>query len=138
MTPAIIVVDDHESFRRVARAVVTAAGCKVVAEAESAEQARYVLAAIARPDLVLMDVNLGEASGIDLTSELVAADPDLRVVLVSTIAEVDLPANYTDAGAVGFVQKSTLDPRMIRTLVEPGDTLPSPERGCQHPVEDAP
>lgn len=136
--PAVVVVDDHESFRRIARAVVTAAGCTVVAEADAGEQARSLLHDIARPDLVLMDVNLGTESGIELTRELVEADPDLRVVLVSTIDAIDLPADYIDAGAIGFVQKSTLDPQVIRALVEGGGTLASPAGGCQHPFEDAP
>jgi len=85
-----------------------------------------------------MDVNLGTESGIDLTRELVATDPLMRVVLVSTMAEIDLPADYVDAGAIGYVQKSTLDPLVIRTLVEAGDTQAPRSGGCQHPFEDAP
>lgn len=123
--PRIVLVDDHASFRRAARLVIEAAGWEVGGEADSAAAAREVLEGIPRPDLVLMDVNLGVDSGIDLTRELSSADPELRVVLVSTMSELDLPADAAQSGSCGFVQKSRLDPHTIASLM-----LPPPPGGC--------
>lgn len=101
-------------------------------EADSAADAKALLAAIERPDLVLMDVNLGATSGIDLTRELTDADPELRVVLVSTMSEADIPADACDSGAEGFVPKATLGPDVIGALTRTPLT-----GGCQDPHEDA-
>ncbi|GJM37501.1 MAG: hypothetical protein DHS20C19_08680 [Acidimicrobiales bacterium] len=116
-SPAVFVVDDQPSFRRAASAVIAAAGCDHAGDADSAATARSaLLAGDQRPDLVLIDVNLGADSGIDLTRELVAVDTDLRIALVSTMAAIDLPSDAATAGAIAFVQKSQLDPALIREL----------------------
>ena len=130
--PTIAVIDDHAGFRRATRAIADAAGCMVVGEAEDAEHAKALLSSVERPDLVLMDVNLGGTSGIDLTRELVAADPQLRVVLVSTMAEADIPADALASGAERFVAKSQLAPEVLMAL-----TATPPGGGCQGPHEDA-
>lgn len=117
-SPAIFVVDDQASFRQAAKAVVRAAGCVMAGEAISAGDARRALGDSLgdRPDLVLIDVNLGAESGITLTRELTTADPDLRIVLVSTMAEIDLPSDADSSGALMFVEKSQLDPGKLREL----------------------
>lgn len=121
-SPAIFVVDDQASFRTVARAVVAAAGCVLAGEAENAEDARRSLGTV-RADLVLIDVNLGADSGITLTRELMTDDPDLRIVLVSTMAAIDLPSDAHDAGALAFLEKSRLDPETLRELVSSSPDL---------------
>ncbi len=116
--PTIVVVDDSEPFRRALRAVATAAGCNVVGEADGPAQALAVLANLDRPDLVMIDVNLETSSGIDLARQLVAADPTLRIVLVSTMEERDLPSQVHGAGVIGFVEKSQLGPELVFQLTQ--------------------
>lgn len=82
-------------------------------------------------DLILLDVNLGASSGIDLAIELAAADPALRIVLVSTMEERDLPSHVRQVGAIGFVEKSRLGPELVHLL-----TQASPSRECWHSPED--
>lgn len=117
--PTIVVVDDSDLFRRALRAVAAAAGCVVVGEADGPAQASELLAGLERPDLVIVDVNLEASSGIDLARELVTADPALRIVLVSTMDERDLPSHAHQTGAIGFVEKSQLSPELVRRLAEP-------------------
>lgn len=116
--PAVFVVDDQPSFRRAAAAVIAAAGYEHAGEADSAATAQEALqTAVVRPDLVLVDVNLGRDSGIELTRTLTARDEELRIALVSTMAAIDLPSDAATAGAVAFVQKSRLDPATLHDLV---------------------
>lgn len=116
--PTIVVIDDNEPFRRALRAVAAAGGCIVVGEADGPAQARALLARLARPELVIVDVNLHASSGIDLARELAGADPALRIVLVSTMEERDLPSHAQDAGTIGFVEKSQLGPELVYELTQ--------------------
>lgn len=114
--PTIVVIDDNEPFRRALRAVAIAAGCIVVGEAHGPAQARSLLDELDRPDLVIVDVNLDASSGIDLVRQLTSADPALRIVLVSTMDERDLPSHSRQVGAIGFVAKSQLGPELVHRL----------------------
>lgn len=117
----IFVVDDSSAFRGAVDAVVRAAGCEPAGWAASAGDAWSALSGVpppARPDLVLVDVQLPDASGTDLALAL-ARRLGLRVALVSTLAEADLPATPAACGAVGFVSKSALDPSTLAALAAP-------------------
>jgi DNA-binding NarL/FixJ family response regulator len=114
----VLVVDDQAPFRSVARSLVELVkGWQVVGEASSGEEA-VELAAEIRPRVVLMDINLPGITGIEATRRIVAADPDAAVVLVSTYAADDLPDDARDCGAVGYVRKDDLTPRLLRSMLE--------------------
>jgi len=114
----VVIVDDQPPFRSVARTVVAMLGWRVVAEAESGEEA--VEAARAhRPDLVLMDINLPGISGIEAIRQIVAERPDARVILLSTYQGDDLPADASSCGAAAYVRKEDLSPAVLRGLFTP-------------------
>jgi DNA-binding NarL/FixJ family response regulator len=114
----VLVVDDQAPFRSVARSLVELVkGWQVVGEASSGEEAVELAAAI-HPSVVLMDINLPGITGIEATRRIVAADPDAAVVLVSTYAADDLPDDARDCGAVGYVRKDDLTPRLLRSMLE--------------------
>lgn len=121
-----LIVDDSADFRDAAGAMLGRAGIDVVAvAANSAEALR--LARELRPDVALVDVDLGGESGFDLAEELVR--PDLpttpAVILVSTYAEQDLAEMIATSPAVGFVSKFALSAAAIRDLVNgPVSELP--------------
>lgn len=111
-----MVVDDHASFRSAARAVVDRlADFDVVGEAESGEEAVAMAAAIV-PDLVLMDINMGEMNGIEATRRIVADNPEVMVVLLSTYELGDLPPGARTSGAAAYVPKDDFGGRGIRQL----------------------
>lgn len=112
----VLIVDDQPPFRAVARTVVrVAAGFDVVAEAESGEEA-VELAAIHHPALVLMDINLPGINGIEATRQIVTAQPDTVVVLLSTYTADDLPADAATCGAARYVHKEDISPAILREL----------------------
>jgi DNA-binding NarL/FixJ family response regulator len=109
---AVLIVDDQNPFRRVARMVVTVTpGFHVMAEAITAEGALEAVEAQC-PDLVLMDINLPGISGIDATRQITRAHPDV-VLLLSTYAEVDLPADAHSCGALAYVNKEDFGSSVI-------------------------
>src|SRR5947207_610514 len=103
----VLVVDDHESFRRTAAAVVEATdGFQVAGCAASGEEA-VAEAATVRPDLVLMDVNLPGIDGPDATRLLRRLSPPPVVILLSTYDEEDFAARAQECGAIDYVAKSS-------------------------------
>jgi two-component system invasion response regulator UvrY len=111
---SVLIVDDQPPFRAAARTVVSLLdGWQVVAEVESGEDA-VDAARDALPGVVLMDINLPGISGIEATRRIVAALPSIRVVLLSTYAAADLPADALDCGAVAYLRKEDLTPRVLR------------------------
>ena len=109
----VLVVDDQPPFRDIARQVVTMTpGFEVIGEAETGEDA-VRLSSELHPDLILMDINLPGISGIEATSQITTADPSTVVILLSTYAASDLPAEASTCGAARYVHKEDLDPMVL-------------------------
>ena len=116
-TVDVLIVDDQPPFRAVARTLVSLiAGWRVVAEVASGEDA-VAAAAAAAPSVVLMDINLPGINGIEATRQILAACPGVRVVLLSTYAADDLPADATDCGAAAYIRKEDLTPARLRDVL---------------------
>jgi two-component system, NarL family, invasion response regulator UvrY len=116
---AVLIVDDQSPFRSVARSLVsTIKGWRVIAEAESGEEA-VTIAAQAHPDVVLMDINMPGISGFEATRAILADDPGVRVVLLSTYAATDLPVDALECGAIAYVHKEDLSPKLLRETLAP-------------------
>ena len=116
----VLVVDDQQPFRVASSEVVHATeGFALWGTAASGPEAiASVRDGDVLPNLVLMDVNLGEVSGIEATRQMTELWPDLHIVLVSTIAEDDLPGDASTCGAKGYLSKSRLSPTALVELVE--------------------
>jgi DNA-binding NarL/FixJ family response regulator len=110
----ILVVDDHPSFRRCARALLEADGFDVVGEAEDGAGA---LSAIDRlhPDVVLLDVQLPDMDGFAVLERLGAERP--QVVLVSSREATDYNGLIRSSGARGFIAKAELTGTAVRFLL---------------------
>jgi DNA-binding NarL/FixJ family response regulator len=104
----VLLVDDQPQFRRAAAMLIRATdGLALAGEAASGEDA-VALARELRPDLVLMDVRLPGINGPDATRAILAENPGIRVILVSTYEASDLP-DLDSCGAIGFLRKQDLD-----------------------------
>lgn len=114
MRPRCLIVDDNESFLEIAAASLDGDDLDVVGTAAtSAEALRQV--AEQRPDVVLVDINLGEESGFELARMIVERFPQLAsgVVLISTRAERDFGGLIKEGSAAGFVPKTHLSARAV-------------------------
>ena len=105
-TVRVLVVDDHESFRRVAAAVVEATeGFVVVGSVATAEESVDAAEQV-QPDLVLMDINLPGMDGLDATRRLRSLSRPPVVILLSTYDEDEFSARARQCGAAAYVTKS--------------------------------
>jgi DNA-binding NarL/FixJ family response regulator len=112
----VMVVDDHPSFRRCACTLLTGAGFEVVGEAATGEEAT-ALAAQLEPELVLLDIQLPDIDGFAVAERLLARDPELAIVLVSS-RDRDQYGSLVDAsGARGFVAKGELSGAELERLL---------------------
>lgn len=112
----VMIVDDQPPFRAAARAVIDRVQeFELVAEVASGEEAVETSTAIS-PQLVLMDINMGELDGIEATRIITTNDPSVRVILVSTYALDDLPPAARTSGAIAYVNKDELSPRTLRRI----------------------
>ena len=116
IAPTVLIVDDHPSFRAAARLLLEADGWTVVGEAETGTHG-LAAARRLRPDLVLLDVNLPDVDGFEVSSRL-ADDADApAVVLCSSRDAADYGPRVGDSGARGFVHKAELSGDALRRLV---------------------
>ena len=106
----VLICDDQEAFRAVAREVVNATrGFRVVGEAETGEES-ILAAGRLHPDLVLMDVHLPGIDGLEASRRIRAAHPNVAVLLLSTYDPEDFAARIAGSGAVAFISKAAFGP----------------------------
>jgi DNA-binding NarL/FixJ family response regulator len=113
---SVVVVDDRAPFRRAARAILEAtSGFELLAEAISGEEA-VALARSLEPDLILMDIKMSGIGGIEATRRITAARAGAVVVLVSSYAERDLPADARTCGAAAYISKEGFGRRVLQEV----------------------
>jgi DNA-binding NarL/FixJ family response regulator len=117
VTRTVLIVDDHPSFRATARAVLEADGFDVVGEAKDGREG-IELATLLNPDVVLLDVQLPDATGFEVAAEIALANgKEPQVVLVSSRDASDYGELIPACGARGFVPKSELSGAAVRALL---------------------
>jgi CheY-like chemotaxis protein len=113
-----LIVDDSADFRDAASAMLERAGISVVGKASNSAEALKCYED-SHPDVALVDVDLGCEDGFELAEQLNRLTANaLAVILVSTYAESDLAEMIDTSPAVGFLQKFSLSPDAIRSLLK--------------------
>jgi DNA-binding NarL/FixJ family response regulator len=100
-----MIVDDHPMWRDGVARDLREHGLDVVATAPDAQSAARIALA-ARPRVVLMDLNLGETSGVSAISAILAKLPDTRILVLSASGEHRDVLEAVKAGASGYLVKS--------------------------------
>jgi DNA-binding NarL/FixJ family response regulator len=111
-----LIVDDSAGFARAACDLLERQGITVVGVASNSAEALSSFESL-RPDVILVDIDLGGESGFELTERFHLAAPSARVILISTHAAQDFAELIDASPALGFVSKSGLTARSIRELV---------------------
>jgi CheY-like chemotaxis protein len=112
----VLIVDDHEAFRVVARELLEGAGYVVAGEAASAAEALAGVVAEA-PDVVLLDVQLPDGDGFGVAAALAAGDGPV-VVLISSREADDYGRRVAACGARGFIPKAKLSAAAFAAVLE--------------------
>ena len=124
----IMLVDDHHLLRQSLKRQFEELGHEVVSDVADGTSA--VTAALnTRPDVILMDISMGEGDGITACRAIMEADARQRVIMLTMHAEIDLIRKSLKAGAVGYLTKdATFDEVMAALhLACNGDVIISPE-----------
>ena len=124
----MLVADDHPLFRKgLARCSSAVPDLEVVGEAATGEEA-VALAAELRPDVVLMDLQMPGMNGIEATRAIVAADPDVRVLVLTMFEDDDSVFAALRAGARGYVLKDADEDELTGAIraVARGEAIFSP------------
>ncbi len=112
----VVVVDDHELLRAGTRRILDdSTGFSVVGEAGDGDVALRVIAE-AKPDVVLVDIRLPTTNGIDLARTIVAAYPDITVLILSAYDDENYVRAALAAGVSGYLLKTMPSDELIRSI----------------------
>jgi DNA-binding NarL/FixJ family response regulator len=111
-----LIVDDNSLFIEGAVALLTREGLNVVGTAPNSAEAIRLVTEL-RPDVTLVDIDLGDEDGFELAQELDAISSS-NVILISTHAEEDLAQLIERSPALGFIAKARLSAQAIRDTLE--------------------
>jgi DNA-binding NarL/FixJ family response regulator len=116
MSPTLLIVDDHPSFRGTARALLEAEGFDVVGEAEDGAGAIEAVQRL-RPEIVLLDVQLPDIDGFEVALRLTANGDAPAIVLTSSRDVAEFGGLVERSGARGFVPKAELSGAAVTALI---------------------
>jgi DNA-binding NarL/FixJ family response regulator len=113
-----LIVDDNSQFLDGAADLLGREGIDVAGVASTGEEAVRLVSEL-RPDVALVDVDLGDDDGFELAEQLAGiAGSAPKVILISTHAEEDLVPLIRTSPALGFVAKARLSAQAIVDLLE--------------------
>jgi DNA-binding NarL/FixJ family response regulator len=122
---AVMIVDDHEVVRRgIAEVVDRTEGMTVVAEAGTVREG-IQRAALVKPQVMLVDLQLPDGTGIDILRSVAATLPDTRAVVLTSFDDDDALAAALEAGAAAYLLKSVHGAEIAQVIrsVAAGRTL---------------
>jgi DNA-binding NarL/FixJ family response regulator len=112
----VLIVDDHASFRRIARKMLEHHGHHVVGEAVDGASALDAVREL-RPDLVLLDVQLPGIDGFEVAARLTADGGAPAIVMVSSRDAEDFGNLVARSGARGFIPKHDLSGKTLEAIL---------------------
>ena len=119
----VMVVDDHPIWREGVARDLTERGLRVVATAQDADSAVRIARAV-RPQVVLMDLNLGSGSGVQAIEGILAVLPETRVLVLSASGEHADVLDAVKAGATGYLVKSASVEELLAAVRRTADGFP--------------
>ena len=139
MTVTVLIVDDHAVVRSGLRMLLYAEeDIETVGVAGDAREAIFETRA-RKPDVVLMDVVLGDGSGIDVTPDVLKESPATKVLVLSMQDDPRYVREAFAAGASGYVLKEAVDSEVVEAVrtVARGDSYVHPALGARMATADA-
>jgi DNA-binding NarL/FixJ family response regulator len=114
-----LIVDDSSSVLAAARSLLEREGISVVGLASSSAEALRLVREL-QPDVILIDIELGEESGLDLADRLAELTHQVQAIsiLISMHSEADFAELIEASPAAGFLSKSDLSAHAIHSIIE--------------------
>jgi two-component system response regulator RegA len=124
--PRILLIDDDDDFLQILGRSLMRRGLEV-RSASSADEARFILSDIC-PDYAVVDLKLGQSSGLSLLRELKACCPAMIIVMLTGYASIATAVEAVKLGAVNYLAKPATVDDILSALYKPqGDALPEME-----------
>lgn len=117
MKARVLVVDDAIFMRKMISDILEGHGMEIAGEADNGQLAVERYKEI-KPDLVTMDIIMPEMNGIDSVREIIAADPQARIVMCSALGQQALVQDALNAGAKDFLIKPFNPSRVIEVVTK--------------------
>ena len=112
----VILVDDHQIVRDGVKALISEdPAIIIVGEAATGEEFNELLLQEI-PDVVLMDINLPDTNGIDLTQHTIEKYPTINILILSMHMSDEFITNSIEAGAKGYLPKTTSQAELIQAI----------------------
>ena len=124
----VLVADDHEIVRRGLKSVFKDSEICIVGEATDAAEA-VTLAVTQRPDVVTLDVRLGAGDGLDAIKAIREANPDTRIVMLSSFDSPTYIARAVSAGASDYVLKTASRQAIVEAVTNAARNTPPARSG---------
>jgi DNA-binding NarL/FixJ family response regulator len=111
----LALIEDHQALRQGLELLLGREGCDIVGTAGTVREGRMLVRAT-EPDVVVIDVGLGDESGIDLTRELLAERPERRIVLYTGSSDLEHLLDGLDSGARGYALKEGAPQELMEAI----------------------
>lgn len=127
-TIRVLVVDDHDIVREGLRAMLESkGGIEVIGEAGDGEQA-IIEARRLKPDVILMDLEMPRKNGISAIHDIIAEQPDARILVLSSFSDDSQIVESMRAGALGYLLKTAKLDDLVKAIrqINNGETPLNP------------
>src|SRR5437773_2099837 len=112
----VLIVDDHAILSAGLRMIIEGRpGMQVVGEAPNGAEA-LAMAAAEAPDIILLDIDLGDENGIDILPKLLASNPTSRVLLLTGLRDPEIHRQAVQLGAMGVVLKDKAVETVLKAI----------------------
>jgi DNA-binding NarL/FixJ family response regulator len=115
-TVTILIADDHAPFRAGLRALLASAPeVRVIGEAGTGGEA-VTLATELQPDVILMDIQMGDVNGVEATRRILHTSPHIAILILTMFEDDDFVFSALRAGARGYLLKGTMKADLLRAI----------------------
>ena len=102
----VILADDEKHIRAMMKAVISSMNCEIVGEAADGQEA-VNLYKKEKPDLLLLDINMPQKSGIDGLREIMREFPAATVIMLTSVVDMENVKQCIELGAANYMRKDT-------------------------------
>ncbi len=114
-TKRVLIVDDAVVMRMMIKGILSKNGYEIVGEAQNGVEAVEKYRSLI-PDLVTMDMVMPEMDGITAVKQIVAGDPNARIIMCTSMGQQALVVEAIQAGAKSFITKPFQPPKILETI----------------------
>ena len=115
MSKRVLIVDDAVVMRKMIKGILSKNGYEVVGEAQNGVEAVEKYKQL-QPDLVTMDMVMPEMDGITAVKQIVANDPNAKIIMCTSMGQQALVVEAIQAGAKSFITKPFQPPKILETI----------------------